>query len=287
MTRAMTPPRNPKTTRRVSRILMYVLLVVLAICMSLPMIYTLSTAFKGTVFVFEYPPQFIPKEPTFANFVNAWQSNNFGHYFLNSMFTASMTTIGTVAIAATGAYAFARLNFPLKNVFFWTYLLFMMIPGMLYIIPQFLIAKKLHLLNSLMGLVVFYVAGSVPFHTFLLRGFFQSIPGEIEEAAQMDGASRWQVFTRIALPLAMPALGTSAIFAFLGSWDEFTLALTFINDENLRTLPIAIRLFQGQHTAQWGLIFAASLIAMVPVVVAYVGFQNLFIKTVNEGGVKT
>lgn len=258
----------------------------IALLMALPIIYTISTALKPVSYVLEIPPRFIPSNPTLENFRQAWNSNNFSLYFLNSLEVAVLSTIGTVLVASTGAYSFARLEFPGKAAAFQLYLVFLMIPGVLYIIPQFILAKDLGLLDRLLGLVVFYIAGNVAFHTFLMKGFFEGIPKEIEEAAQIDGATRFVSFWRIALPLAAPAIGTSAIFAFLGSWDEFTLALTFINDGKLRTLPIAIRLFQGQHSSQWGLVFAASLIALVPVLLAYIFFQRAFIRTVDTGAIK-
>ncbi len=283
VTRAVAP-RRPRVSVR--GLALSLLMWLIAFVLMLPLLYTVSTAFKTNAYVLQVPPQFIPTNPTWQNFQQAWGDNNFAQYFLNSLKVAALSTVGTVLVAATGAYAFARLAFPFKRFVFGLYLVFLMIPGVLYIIPQFILARNLHLLNSLLGLVVFYIAGNVAFHTFLMRGFFAGIPGEIEEAAQVDGATRFQTFVRIALPLAAPVLGTSAIFAFLGSWDEFTLALTFINDVNLRTLPIAIRLFQGQHTSQWGLVFAASLIALVPVVLAYGVFQRLFIQSVGDGAIK-
>lgn len=272
--------------RTVRGTLVFLAMLAVAFLMALPILYTLATALKPNAFVLEFPPRLIPQNPTFNNFVEAWTSNSFGLYFLNSLQVAVFSTVGTVLIACSGAYAFARVRFPGRELAFRLYLVFLMIPGILYIIPQFLLAKNLHLLNSLGGLVVYYIAGNIAFHTFLLKGFFEGIPVEIEEAAQIDGASRWQVFYRIALPLAAPAVGTSAIFAFLASWDEFTLALTFLNDQAKRTLPIAIRLFQGQHTSRWGLVFAAALIALVPVLIVYTIFQGAFIRTVDSGGLK-
>lgn len=286
MTTRPFPASDAARARRLRATALLVLMSALGLLMALPILYTISTALKPNAYVLETPPRFIPPNPTLENFVTAWNSNSFGAYFLNSLKVAVLSTVGTVLVASTGAYAFARLDLPGKAIAFRLYLVFLMIPGVLYIIPQFLLAKNLGLLNSLFGLVVFYIAGNVAFHTFLMRGFFEGIPREIEEAAQIDGATRLQAFLRIALPLAAPALGTSAIFAFLGSWDEFTLALTFVNDQALRTLPIAIRLFQGQHSTRWGLVFAASLIALVPVVLAYVLFQRAFIRTVDTGGLK-
>lgn len=267
-----------------NRSAIYLALVIGALVMMIPFIYTVSTAFKPNAFVFT--TDFFPDKPTTKNFVDAWGSNNFQRYFLNSLKVAILTTFLTVAVSATQAYAFARMRFPGKDLLFYMYLITMMIPAMLMIIPQFLEARSLGLLNTHLGLVIFYVVGSIPFQTFFLRGFFEAIPRELLEAAYIDGANRFTAFLRIAVPLAAPGLGTAAIFAFLGSWDEFTWALTIINDASLRTLPIALRLFQAQHGTQWGLVFAASLIAIVPVIIVFVSFQNVFVKGISSGGVK-
>lgn len=266
------------------RTLVYVALGLGALVMMLPFLYTVSTSLKPNTFVFT--PDFFPRNATFENFQAAWNSNNFQRYFLNSLKVATISSLLTVIIATTQAYAFARMSFPGKNLVFNLYLLTMMIPGMLLIIPQFLQARQLGLLNTHLGLIVIYVVGSIPFQTFLLRGFFESIPRAVEEAAYVDGAGRFTTFARVVLPLAGPAIGTSMIFSFLGNWDEFTWALTIINDTSLRTLPIALRLFQGQHASQWGLVFAASLIAIVPVIIVFIVFQRSFVKGVAAGGVK-
>lgn len=279
-----TKPRFAGCSFRPWRIVVYVALGGGALIMLLPFLYTVATSLKPNQFVFE--PSFFPKAPTLDNFTAAWESNNFQRYFLNSLKVASISTLLTVVVATTQAYAFARLRFPGKDLIFNTYLIAMMIPGMLLIIPQFLQARSLGLLNTHLGLIVIYVVGSIPFQTFLLRGFFQSLPRSIEEAAYVDGANRFVTFVRVVLPMAGPAIGTSVIFSFLGNWDEFTWALTIINDVSLRTLPIAIRLFQGQHATQWGLVFAASLIAIVPVIVVFVVFQRAFVRGVASGGVK-
>ena len=279
------PERRPRRRRLPTwRLLVYIGLGLGALVMMIPFLYTISTALKSNAFVFT--PEFFPRNPTLENFETAWNSNNFQRYFLNSLKVATLSSLLTVLVATTQAYAFARMQFPGKNLIFNTYLITMMIPSMLFIIPQFLQARELGLLNSHLGLIVFYVVGSIPFQTFLLRGFFESIPRAVEEAAYVDGAGRFTTFARVVLPLAGPAVGTSMIFSFLGNWDEFTWALTIINDTSLRTLPIALRLFQGQHASQWGLVFAASLIAIVPVIIVFIIFQRSFVKGVAAGGVK-
>jgi ABC-type glycerol-3-phosphate transport system permease component len=263
-----------------------VLLSLGAVVMALPFAYMLSTSFKPDSLVLHLPPQFIPHHPTGANYTGAWNSNSFGHYFFNSLIVAVATTALAVLLSAMMAYAFARFHFPGRALFFGLLLLGLMVPTMMLLIPQFLLAKKLLLLNSLWGLIVFYTGGSLALNTFLLRSFFQEIPYELEEAMIVDGASPWKRFWRLIIPLSRPALATVAIFTFLGSWDEFVWALTIINDPSKRTLPIAIALFQGQHATSWGLVFAASAIAVGPVIALFVAFQRQFVSGLTAGALK-
>lgn len=269
----------------VATVLRYGVLLVGAFLMLAPFLYMIGTSFKPHAFVLELPPRFIPAEPTLDNYIRALTTNNFGRYFLNSLLVATSSTVTIIVLSALLAYAFARWDFPGRQFLFYTMLGTMMIPTLVLIIPQFVLARNLHLLDSLWGLVVVYSAGTA-FNMFLLRGFFEEIPQDLFDAALIDGAGPFRTFWSIALPLARPALAAVAIFSFLGAWDEFTWALTAINDPDLYTLPIALRLFQQQHGTEWGLVFAASMIAVVPVVVIFVIFQRQFIKGVMSGAIK-
>ncbi|HYN89131.1 MAG TPA: carbohydrate ABC transporter permease [Ardenticatenaceae bacterium] len=268
------------------RFLLYLLLSAGAVIMIVPFLYMISTALKGSVYVFEIPPRFIPEQPTLANFAEAWRSNNFSLYFGNSLVVAVATTLLSVLVSAMLAYAFARFQFPGKQPLFYLILFTLMIPSLMLIIPQFLLAKTLGLRNSLSGLVFVYVAMSVPLNTFLLRGFFEQLPRELEEAVLMDGGGYGTIFFRIVLPLSTPALATVSIFTFLASWDEFTWALTAIDVEALRTLPVAIATFHGAHATQWGLVFAASLLAIVPILILFAALRRYFITGLTSGAIK-
>lgn len=265
----------------------YVLLVGAAIVLALPFAYMVSTSLKAHSLLLEYPPRLIPSDPTLDNYVQAWGANNFGRYFLNSTFVAIATTAGTVLLASMMAYGFARFRFPGKGVLFGMVVVGLTIPTMMLIIPQFLLAKDLGLLNSLPGLIPFYVGTQIAFSTFLLRAFFEQIPGELDEAMLIDGGGAWRRYWNLAVPLSRPALATVAIFTFLGSWDEFVWALTVINDVSQRTLPIGIALFRGQHGTSWGLVFAASVIAVLPVIVVYVVFQRHLVAGLTNGALKS
>lgn len=257
-----------------------------AVVLILPFAYMLSTSFKPNEFVLQIPVKFFPNQPTASNYTSAWSSNQFGHYFVNSVLVAVATTLASVLLAAMMAYALARFSFPGRTVAFGLILVGLMVPGMMMLIPQFLLAKKLLLLNSLWGLIVFYTGGNLALNTFLLRSFFQDIPRELEEAMVVDGGGPWTRFWRLILPLSRPALAVVAIFSFLASWDEFTWALTIINDPSKYTLPIGIALFQGQHSTSWGLVFAASAIAIGPVIAIFAVFQRQFVSGIATGAVK-
>lgn len=275
-----------RTRRRLSQTLLILVLGVGAVFVTLPLIYMVSTSLKGQVYVFEFPPRLIPAEPTLHNFVSAWRSNNFGRYFLNSLQVALATTLLQLFLSSTVAYTFARFEFPGKNLLYYALLATLMVPGMMLIIPQFMLASRLKLLDSLTSLILVYTAGGIAFNTFLLRGFFEQLPRELEEAALIDGGTHLTIFFRILLPLSTPALATVAIFTFLGAWDEYVWALTTINDPLKRTLPIAIANFHGTHASDWGLVFAGSLIAVVPVLTVFVLLQKYFIKGLTAGAVK-
>ncbi|HKI55796.1 MAG TPA: carbohydrate ABC transporter permease [Trueperaceae bacterium] len=256
------------------------------VVMLVPFVYMLATSFKPNTMVLEIPLQFFPRHPTAANYVQAWTSNQFGRFFLNSLIVAVATTTAAVLLSAMMAFAFARFRFPGRGLLFGLVLIALMVPTMMMLIPQFLLARHLLLLNSLWGLIVFYTGGNLALNTFLLRSFFQDIPVELEEAMVVDGASSWTRFWRLILPLSRPGLATAGIFTFLASWDEFTWALTIINDPGKYTLPIAIALFQGQHATSWGLVFAASAIAIAPVLILFAIFQRQFVAGIASGAVK-
>lgn len=265
--------------------LRYAVLLLGTLIVLLPFIYMLSTSFKPHTFVLELPPRIIPSQPTIDNYVRALSANNFGRYFLNSLIVASSATVITIILSALLAYGFARYQFPGSTLLFYLMIGATMVPSLVLIIPQFVLAKQLHLLNSRWGLIVVYSAGTA-FNMFLLRGAFEELPQELFDSALIDGAGAFRTFWSIALPLVRPALAAVAIFSFLGAWDEFTWALTALNNDKLYTLPIALRLFQQQHGTEWGLVFAASVVAVLPTIIVFVIFQRHFVKGVTSGAVK-
>jgi ABC-type glycerol-3-phosphate transport system permease component len=284
----MMPPtmHGRRRRRQVARWGVFALAVALGIVMLIPFALMVSTAFKPHAFVLESPPRLVPEHPTLENFTDAWTGQDFGRYFVNSLIVSVASTAIAVALSAMLAFAFARYRFPGRRVLFAMLLFTMMVPGMVLLIPQFVLAKNLGLLNSLQGLVIVYATMNLGLNTFLLRGFFSTMPDEMFDAAAVDGAGVWASFRRVALPLAKPGIATVTLFSFLASWDEFTWAIVTLSDKELYTLPIAVRSLQRANATELGLVFAASLISLGPVLLLFVALQKQFVSGAFVGATK-
>lgn len=250
-----------------------------------PLLYMLSLSFQPNGGLLG-ATVLLPTHPTVQNYVQAWTENSFSHYFLNSILVAIATVVITVILAALAAFAFARYRFPMKQVIFYIFLASLAVPNLLLLIPQFLLMDRLHLLNSLEGLVFLYVASNLPFTIFLLRGFFEAIPREYEESFRLDGAGTLRVLQKLIVPLSLPAVAVVSMFIFSASWDEFPIALTMINSSSNYTVPVGLADFIGLHTVAWGPFFAASVIATVPVIVVFLISLRWFRSGVSLGGIR-
>lgn len=269
------------------RVIIYGILLAGVVVFMFPFVYMILTTFVKSAYSLPRPGEVFSVVPNLDNYAIVWNKNNFSTYFRNSIVVTGVAMTGSLFLGALTAYGFARFNFPGKELLFRLFLLTTMIPAVINIIPQFLVIKNLGLVNTYSGLWLLYIGGGVVGSTFFLRGFFESIPKELEESVLMDGGSNWRIFINIYLPQSLPAIGTLAIFAFQGTWEEYFLALTIIKDESLRTLPIALMMFNDKYATNYGWVFAASVIALLPVVLIYVIFQKRFVQSgFNEGGVK-
>jgi multiple sugar transport system permease protein len=262
-----------------------VIAVVLTLVSLGPLLYMLSLSFQNNGQLLGNTV-LVPTHPTVDNYTQAWSENSFSHYFVNSMIVALATVVVTVICASLAAFAFARYRFPLREVIFYLFLAALAIPNVLLLIPQYLLLDRLHLLDSLEGLVFLYVSANLPFMIFLLRGFFEGIPREYEEAFRLDGAGTIKVIVRLIAPLSLPALAVVSMFTFSAAWDEFPIALTMLNTPSNFTLPIGLADFIGEHTIAWGPFFAASVIATIPVVVVFLVSQRWSRSGVSLGGVR-
>ena len=279
-----------KSLRRLrANILRYLLLAAGTVICVLPMVYMISTSLRPNGALYEYPPRFFPRWEalTLENYEYILSQSKFYLNFLNSVFVSLFSVALAAAVSSAMAFVMGKFHFRGKKLLFGFIILTMIIPGTTMIVPQFELATHLGLVNRLWGLIPFYVAWVITFSTFMIKGFMEGIPDEITEATYIDGASVWTVYTRISLPLAAPAIASVSIFNFLTAWEEYPWANTVINDNDLRTLPIAIAGFFGQHQfTQWGYVFAMSVMTLIPVVIVFITCQRFFVQGLTAGGVK-
>jgi arabinogalactan oligomer/maltooligosaccharide transport system permease protein len=210
----------------------------------------------------------------------------FGRQLLNSVLISLGTTLLGVLLAATAAYAFSRFRFPGRDSGMMTFLVVQMFPATLLMIPMYIMLSKLGLLNSVLGLIAVYSTTAIPFCVWMLKGYFDTIPRELEEAALIDGASRVRIFYTIVLPLARPALAVTALFSFMTAWNEYILAATFLNREESYTLPVLLNSYVGKYGADWGAFAAGAVIVSIPIVALFYALQKHLVSGLTAGGVK-
>jgi len=279
---------------------LHVFLVLFSIVAIYPVLWVFTVAFSGQqnlAFV-ELPPDpgffdrfraILPWPSTFSlqNFTDVLTQQPFLRWMLNSAIVAGLTTVLGVFLACTAAYAFSRFNFPGRRAGMMSFLVSQMFPGTLLLVPIYIIITQwLGLGNSFIGLVLVYSVTAIPFCVWMLKGYFDTIPIEIEESAIMDGASRQMIFFRIILPLAKPAVAVTALFSFMTAWNEFILAATFLEEETRYTAPVGLKFFVGGFASQWGYFAAGSIIISIPVVVLFLYLQKYLVSGLTAGGVK-
>ena len=228
-----------------------------------------------------------PAEFSASNFVSVWSDQPFGIWMLNSAIVAAATTVVGVFLACTAAYAFSRFQFPGRRAGLMSFLVSQMFPGTLMLIPLYIILVQwLGLGGQRLSLILVYSVTSIPFCVWMLKGYFDTIPKELEEAAIMDGASPATIFFRIVLPLAKPAVAVTALFSFMTGWNEFILAATFMDKELMYTAPVGLRFFVGGFSQQWGYFAAGSIMVSIPVVVLFMFLQKYLVSGLTAGAVK-
>jgi len=246
----------------------------------------LSTALKGPREQFSLPVSFLPHRVTLINFQQAIQYGAFFRYFLNSLSVSVVTTVIAVFIALLGAYGFSRLEFPGRKFFLTLIVYSQMFCLAAIIIPIYRILAALKLIDSYPGLVIAFLTFSVPIAIWLLRSFLHNIPPQLEEAAHIEGASKFQAFWRVVVPLLQPAIGATGAYVFFLTWQDFLFPLVIMTGKEHRTLPIGIMDFVGQYETNWGNLMASSIIIVLPVLVIFVFIQRQLIAGLVEGAVK-
>ncbi|WP_244163315.1 carbohydrate ABC transporter permease [Paenibacillus pectinilyticus] len=268
-------------------VLTYAVLIIIAIYCLFPFLWMADTALKPMNEVRTSHPTFWINHLTFSNFSRVLWQSKFIRFFGNSMYVALATTILSLIISIFAGYALSRFRaYRGVKVVSVTLLLSQMVPGVLLLVPLYLLMKNYHLLDTYYSMILAYTTFMVPLCTFMLKGYFDSIPYEMEESAEIDGCSRVGIIFRIILPVSIPSLIATALFAFVNAWNEFMFGFVFINDEAHRTLTPGITLFKGLYTTDWGSIMAASVLSVVPVVILFIFMQKFLIDGMTAGAVK-
>ena len=262
----------------------FALLVLLACTMLVPFLWMISTALMSELEVYQFPPRFVPTSPRWSNFAEAMQLQPFGRFFLNTAIVAAATVGGQLLFCSMAAYAFARMRFLWREKLFALYLLTMMIPAIVTIIPAFLIINAFGWVNTYWAL--FTPTLSSVWGIFLLRQFFLTIPRDLEDAARVDGAGDLTIFWRIILPLSKPALATLAIFSFMASWKDFLWPLIVTNRTDMRTVEVGIANFNNLYSTDWPHQMAAAVVVMLPIIVVFFLAQKHFVRGITLTGLK-
>lgn len=273
-----------KTKKTAKQIWFYLLAGVSSLTMLLPFFWMVSASLKPETAVFQFPIEWIPKEPLWSNYTRIWQKLPLARYYMNTVKIAACITGLQLLTCSLAAYAFAKIDFPERDKLFLIYLGTMMVPFQVVMIPQFILLKQLHLTNTHLGLILLQAFS--PFGVFMLRQFYLNIPSELSEAARIDGLSEFGIYSRVILPLAKPALASLAIFTASATWNDFLAPLIFLNDSTKKTLQIGIRSFMAESATDYASIMAASVCGLVPVLIVFILLQKYFVEGVAASGLK-
>ncbi|MCY3800682.1 MAG: carbohydrate ABC transporter permease [Chloroflexi bacterium] len=272
----------------------YAILIFIGGVSSVPLIWMTSTSLKETGREFVFPPQIIPDPIVWLNYRDVWSVTHMHQFGLNSILVAVFATIGTVLTCSLVAFGFARIDFPAKNSLFFLLISTLMLPGIITLVPTFVLFRLMGLINNPLALIVPWWFGGgafgAAFYVFLMRQFMLQLPRELDEAALADGATYFRIYWNIILPLSGPALATSAIFSILHHWNDFLAPLIFINSERWRTMALALRFFLEDETShgagggRWNLLMASAVLMLIPILVLFFSLQKYFIRGIAFTG---
>lgn len=250
-----------------------------------PFFWMISTSLRGSEELFLYPPNLIPEKPFFQNYLDIWDKAPFGRYFFNSVLVTTAITLGEIATSVLAAYAFSKIPFPGRDRLFLAFLGTLMIPNIVTLVPVFVIVRKLNWIDTYLGLIVPEMA--TVYGIFLLRQFFMTIPQELDDAAKIDGFSRWSTLIRIYIPLSVPAIMALAIISFINNWNNFFWPLVVTNSDAMRTLPIGLRFFmEGEGSGEWQYLMVAATLIIIPPLIVFLLLQKFFVRGMTMTGIK-
>lgn len=275
-----------KSKKKISKSIIYIILLFISFVCLVPFYWMIRSSLMDTSQIFTMPPIWIPKPIKFSNYKEALTMLPFGRYFLNTLFVVVFTVLGTVITSSLCAYSFSRIEWKGRDTVFGILLTAMMIPFAVTLIPTFIGWQKLGVVNSYAPLIVPAWFGGGVFNVFLLRQFFRTIPKELDEAARIDGAGHFTIYSKIIMPLSKPSLIVVSLFSFMGSWNDFLGPLVYLNDGDKFTLSLGLMQFQGMYSAQWQYMMAAATVVLIPIVIIFFIGQKYFIEGISMSGMK-
>lgn len=278
-------PRKYTVRRLVGYILIYTLMTIIALIFMIPLLWMISTSLKTRSEIFAWPPQWLPQNPAWQNYGEAFSKYPLAQFMLNSAFLVGVNTVGYLISVPIIAYGFARLRFPGKSVLFVLMLSTMMIPGQIKLIPLYSIYSRLGMIDTYWPLVLPSFFGEA-FFVFLMIQYMRTIPRDLDEAARIDGAGTWTILYRVILPLCRPPLTVICVFTFLWTWNEFLEPLIYLNRFNSFPISVGLAFFQGRYGVEWNLFMAATLVSLAPVLILYFFAQRHLIGGIAAIGLK-
>jgi len=274
----------PRKGRSLYLIAIYGILFLAVVVSMLPFLYVISSSLKNSVALFSYPPEWIPAQPTLDNYRSLLTDYPFLRWTMNSLIVATSVTVIKVVIDSMAGYAFAKMTFPGKNALFLVVLMTLMVPFAATLIPLFIIVRDLKLTNTYLGLILPALAN--PIGIFMMRQFIESLPGDLESAARLDGCSDWQIFTRVILPLMRPGLVVLGVFLFMNQWTSYLWPLVIGTKQEMFTLTVGVQSLRALFSVDWGVLSAGAVLSMLPLVLVFIFLQRYFIAGSIAGALK-
>lgn len=275
---------SARTNRIVGKVVIYILLLLIAFLMLIPFVWMLSASLKLNKDVFSFPIQWIPANPRWRNYVDIWTKIPLLTFIKNTAKLTIIVTLLQLFTSSFAAYAFAKLHFKGKNVLFLGYIATIAVPWQAYMVPQFMMMKSWGLNNTHLAIICLQAFSA--FGVFMMKQFYEGIPTDLCEAARIDGLSEYGIWLKIMLPLSKPAISTLTIITFVNTWNDFLGPLIYLTKNELKTIQIGLRMFISQYSAEYGLIMAASVIALIPVLIIFLSLQKYFVQGVASTGLK-
>ena len=265
----------------------YIILILFSVLVLFPILWMASTAFKDSLEVLDVPSKWIPRRISFESFGRLWKEYPFSTYFKNSTIISLISVVISVFFSCLAGYGATRFRFKGRGMLLTFILITQMFPSVMLLVPYYSVIKTLHLTNTYLGIILVYTSFTTPFCTWMMLGFFKALPLEMDEAARIDGCGVFKTFWKIILPLTLPGIASTSIYAFITSWNEYMFAFTLNNSEAMKTLSVGIAELNGYQQVVWNDMMAASILASIPLIILFAFLQNYFINGLTAGAVKT